>query len=246
MSCGDFMAQFGGSCRTKHLLLLPTRRRELARFVWGLLRGRTVTVNRRPFALPTVSGLPRELIRLDPWEAEYLFLVAARATRGIVEIGRLRGGSTFLLACANPRVPIWSIDVNPEHDDSLRRLFAEHDVGGNVELLVGDSHRGSFPELSEYDVLFIDGDHGYAACSADLANHFPGLAPGGHVVLHDSYEGNPVQHATVDFSERHEVETIRSPYIIGSHWHTSYGSMAHLRKAGTSEPRSAGPVQLGT
>ena len=243
MGASEFMARFGGSCRTKHLLALPAGRRGLARFVWALLRGRTAVVNRRPYALPAVSELAREFIRLDPWEAEYLFLVASRARRGIVEIGRLRGGSTFLLACANPNVPIWSIDVDPLQDDTLRRLFDDHGVGGNVELLVRDSQRESFPELSGYDVLFVDGDHSYGGCSADLANHFPGLAPGGHVLLHDTYMLS-VQQATLDFTESHEVETIRSPYTIASHWHTSYGSIAHLRKPGRSEPLPPPPAPV--
>jgi hypothetical protein len=39
------------------------------------------------------------------------------------------------------------------------------------------------------------------------------------------------------------VETIRSPYIIASHWHTEYGSLAHLRKPGTSELPSARPIR---
>jgi Methyltransferase domain len=162
MGPAEFMERFGGACRTKNLLVLPARRREIARFAWDFGRGRITAVNRRPYGLRAPSGLPREFIRLHAWEAEYLFMVAARATVGIVEIGRLRRGSTFLLACANPDVPIWSIDLDPEDDDPLRRLFREHDVGTNVELLTRDSQRGAFPEITGYDLLFVDGDHGYA------------------------------------------------------------------------------------
>ena len=240
------MARYGGSCRTKNLLVLPTRRRELASFAWKLVRGRLPTVNRRPFAPHGSSRLPREFIRLDPWEAEYLFLVAARARRGIVEIGRFHGGSTFLLACANPEIPIWSIDLAPQDDERLRTLFAQESVGDNVRLLIGDSQHGLFSGIGPYDLLFIDGDHSYEGCTADLESHFSSLAPGGHVLLHDSYDDGAldVQQAVIDFCDRHEVETLRSPYNIASHWHTSAGSIAHLRKprATESEGTPAAPV----
>src|SRR5439155_10026060 len=135
---GEFVERFGGACRTKHLLVLPARGRQWPVFVARLCLGRIPTANRRIYAMPSSrGGLPAEFIRLHPWEAEYLVLVASQATRGIVEIGRLKGGSTFLLACANPGVPIWSIDKHPADDEGLRRLLDANGVGANVRLLVG-------------------------------------------------------------------------------------------------------------
>src|SRR5262249_22567945 len=171
-------------------------------------------------------------IRLDPWEAEYLFLIASRAELGIVEIGRLHGGSTFLLACANRDVPIWSIDVDPRDDPSLTNLLRQEGVGTNVSLLVGDSRTDPFSELGEFDVLFVDGDHSTEGCAEDLHRFYPQLAPGGHILLHDSYPGTGVQDAAIAFGDEADLKTIRSPYIIASHWHTDYGSMAHFQKPG--------------
>jgi predicted O-methyltransferase YrrM len=199
------MSRFGGSCRRKNLAA-------------------------RAHTFPEHSELPPRVIRLDPWEAEYLFLVASLARRGIVEIGRFRGGSTFLLACAAPELPIWSIDVAPVADEEVQRWFARFGVGGNVHLLVGDSQRGSFPEVGELDLLFVDGDHSYEGCRADLDNFYTRLAPGGHVLLHDCRGGRPVQRAVLDFVDETDVEIVRSPYIPASHWLTDYGSIAHLRK----------------
>jgi hypothetical protein len=231
----EFVERFGGACRTSHLVVLPTRGRQWPRFFAQLCLGRIATVNRRVYAMPSSRGdLPAEFIRLHPWEAEYLFLVASQATRGIVEIGRLKGGSTFLLACANPRVPIWSIDKQPADDERLKSLFADNGLGANVRLLVGDSQRDDFPEIGDYDLVFVDGDHSYRGCSADLQAYFPQRAPGGHLVMHDSHAGRPqVQQAILDFIARETVETIQSPYIIASHWHTSTGSIAHFRKPAT-------------
>jgi predicted O-methyltransferase YrrM len=230
MSAVEFTRRYGASCRTKHVIALPVRRRSWVAFGWAIARSRLPLVDRRLHAFPARSELPREFIRLDPWEANYLFLMASHAAKGIVEIGRLHGGSTFLLACANARVPIWSIDRSPDRDVALQKLFRTHGIGENVELLVGDSQRDAFREIGEFDVLFVDGDHSYAGCSADLNAFLPRLASSGHVLLHDCYAGRDVQPAVLDYLATHELDVVRSPYIPTAHWHTSYGSIAHLRK----------------
>jgi predicted O-methyltransferase YrrM len=186
---------------------------------------------RRRCQLPPRSGLPPEFIRLDPWEGGYLFELASCARLGVVETGRLRGGSTFLLACANLRVPIVSIDIAPKDDTALRALMRRHDVGTNVELVVGDSQRTSYPDVHDIDLLFVDGDHSYDGCLADLRNWYPKLAPGGHVVLHDCYRGCEVQPATIDFFEDEAVEVVLDPRIEAVHWQTPTGSLAHFVKA---------------
>jgi len=230
MSAAEFTSRFGASCRTKHVIALPTRRRSWIALGWAIARSRVPLADRRLHALPARSELPAEFIRLDPWEANYLFSMAAQATKGIVEIGRLHGGSTFLLACANAKVPIWSIEIKPEGDGALRELFARHGVGANVQLLVGDSQRDALPEIGEFDLVFVDGNHSYAGCTADLNAFVPRLSPAGHVLLHDCYAGRQVQPAVIDYLAEHELDVVRSPYIPTAHWHTSYGSIAHLRK----------------
>jgi predicted O-methyltransferase YrrM len=230
LSFARFSELYGGSFRTKHLVVVPTTIEARLGFATRFFLGRVDTVNKRTYSLPATSQLPPDLVRLDPWEAEYLYLCAQRARLGIVEIGRLHGGSTFLLACANRRVPIWSIDLDPIDDVRLRSFFAEHEVGRNVELIVGDSHTGEFPEIGDYDLVFVDGDHSYEGCTADLAAFVPDLADGGAVVLHDCYAESPVQRAVIDFTAEHNLEVVRSPHIPSSHWQTSYGSMAHFAK----------------
>lgn len=229
----EFQPRFLGSARTKNIrgacnrkLVWPVR----AAFQLLAKLGYVRRKDRRPYDLPPVRGLPPEYIRLDPWEVEYLFSVAQRATRGILEIGRRHGGSTFVLACANPRAPIHSIDIEPRDDDRLRRLYQQHGVGENVTLLVGDSQNRRFPQVSAFDVLFIDGDHSYEGCTRDLENWFPRLATGGHVVLHDCFAGTQVQEAVLDFAAKHDVEEVRSPAIGREPWRYEAGSLAHLQK----------------
>ena len=167
---------------------------------------------------------------MDPWEGEYVFLITSMAKRGILEIGRFNGGSVFLMACANAAVPIYSIDIAPQDDARLREIFRTHGVGANVKLIVGDSQRERSPEVGSFDVLFVDGDHSYDGCTPDLENWFPVLERGGHILLHDNYQGSEVQQAIIDFLGRHKVRVIVPPYIPAQHWHLPLGSIVHLTK----------------
>jgi predicted O-methyltransferase YrrM len=230
MHFAEFYERYGASCRTKFMFRIPSTVLGRLRLAAHLLLGRVETTNRRIWSPPARSELPLEFIRLDPWEAGYLYAMAQTADRGIVEIGRFRGGSTFLLACANRSVPIWSIDRSPADDTRLRWLLTQNHVGENAELLVGNSQRDAFAEIGAFDVLFVDGDHTREGCLADLGSFFPRLSPGGHVLVHDSYAELQVQQAVLDFVAGHDVTVVRWPYIPHAHWHTSAGSIAHIVK----------------
>jgi predicted O-methyltransferase YrrM len=185
---------------------------------------------KRRLRLPPSNGLRPDFIRLDPWEGEYLFMLASKARLGIVEIGRLHGGATFLMACANDEIPITSVDWAPQDDEGFAQLMAKQGVGDNVKLVVGDSQHTKYPEVGEIDLLFVDGDHSYEGCKADLENWFPNLVPGGHIVMHDGYFGVPVQDAAIDFMREHDVEAVRPPWIHAIHWHNPTGSLVHFVK----------------
>jgi predicted O-methyltransferase YrrM len=219
MDYRTFFKSFGGSVRRKNLRS-PTR--------WPIVRA---SDSHKPVvALPEASGLPAEFIRLDPWEMEFLFLIGKRAKRGILEIGRFNGGSTFVLAAANSSVPIHSIDIAPQDDERLRGLFARHKLGSNVNLITGDSrqHRS---EIGAVDVLFIDGDHGYEGCNADLRTWYDNVVPGGYIAFHDCSLDSQVQDVILDFIEpRTDIEIIASPYTGYNALRNPTGTMACLRK----------------
>jgi predicted O-methyltransferase YrrM len=216
-----FFAKFGGSARTKNIL--P----DVSQLAADDLRR-----NKRRFTLPQQSGLPAEFIRLCPWELEYLFAVARRAKRGIIEIGRFNGGSCFVMACAAEDVPIHSIDIRPRDDGRFRQLLQQHAVGRNVNLIVGDSQKTKYPEVGEADLLFIDGEHTYEGCMNDIMNWYDHVVPGGSLLFHDSYLGKwGVQDAIVNFMNEHpELQIIQSPFIGAHYWHYPAGSIAHLLK----------------
>lgn len=194
--------------------------------------------NRRLHFQRMSSELPLEFIRLDPWEAEYLFMVAARAKIGIVETGRYNGGSSFLMACANERIPIHTIDIAPQDDGRFQAEMAKFGIGQNVNIIVGDSQKSKYPAIGGFDFLFIDGDHSYEGCTADIENWYPDLTPGGHMILHDSYHGSPVMDACIDFMARHDPIVHVSPWKQANHSLHPTGSFAHFQKRFESPMRS--------
>lgn len=225
-------------CRTKHIVPLNWDfYLERHGFIDGIKEWRRRRVEagkrgHRALYFQDCEKRLREFVRLDPWELSYLDWAAARARRGIVEIGRLLGGSTLALALANPNVPIYSIDLAPADDERLRRVLDEHEISSNVRLLVGDSQHGEFAEIvaDSYDLLFVDGDHSFDGCLADLEHWWPGLATGGSLLLHDCYQGSEVQDAANAFFERHGARFLRGTNVPGAHWLTAEGSIAHAIK----------------
>lgn len=214
MAWETFFARFGGALRTKNILR---------------------DVNPRSFGLPVGPPdiLQKEFIRLCPWEAEYLFAVARRARVGIIETGRYNGGSLFVMACAAPDgVPLTSVDWAPKNDDRFKRFLKEVRPNADIRLITGDSQSVAYPDVAPADVLFIDGDHTYEGCMADIENWYPKLLPGGQMLFHDSYLGkHGVQDAILDFMILHpELEIVTSPVIGATYWHYPAGSIAHLRR----------------
>jgi len=177
--------------------------------------------------------IPREFVRLDPWEIQYLYALSENVSEGIVEVGRYKGGSTLLFSLANTKVPIHSIDNAPQDDDYLRTLMHTLGVGKNVNIIVGDSQNTKYSSIGNYDLLFIDGDHSYQGCLNDLNNWWEQLSRGGHLVCHDCYY-LPVQNAVHDFINSPHVKEsvlIHVTYKVpAKHKLIPTGSLCHFQK----------------
>ncbi len=232
MNYQEFFGRFMGACRRKHLPYEPEVVDRIKNRLKPSRKGAPNPNRGGRYWIPDESELPKEFIRLEPWEIEYLYPMANRARHGILETGRFRGGSTFLFACANATVPIHSVDIAPQDDDKLKELLEKAGIGKNVNLIVGDSQHTQHPSVGDIDVLFIDGDHSYDGCTNDLENWFPKVVNGGHILLHDCYFGCEVQDSVIDFLEKNraQVEAVQGPYIPASHWRMPSGSLAHLIK----------------
>jgi predicted O-methyltransferase YrrM len=135
-------------------------------------------------------------LQLD--EAALLYRLARDASSGpFAEIGRFKGGSTFVLASALPDgVELWSYDLHvalrpdmpgdqldAELRDALRRYGLEH----KVHLVVGDSETVE-PPPEPLELLFVDGDHSYAGARRDFDRWSAFVRPGGHVLFHDAVD----------------------------------------------------------
>lgn len=193
-----------------------------------LLSGHKLRASIAGMEVRTPEVLPENFICLEVGEADYLFMLAARAKQGILEIGRRNGGSTFLMAWANPDTPVVSIDKAPVDDERLRYLLQAHGLG-NVELRVEESIAS--PYASTYDMLFVDADHSYDACLADLNKWALKLSAGGHIAVHDCRYKADVVDAVEAFLDQHpDYYAIRGPYIPSGGYHEWGGAMAHLRR----------------
>jgi len=135
-------------------------------------------------------------LRFD--EGAFLFgLVRGLGVARIVEIGRFKGGSTFIIANAMaPGSSVVSYDLHvalrddlqgPALDRELEDALARYGLTEGVRLVVGDSRTVELPEPG-LDLLFVDGDHTYEGAIGDLRRWSPLVRPGGHVVLHDAVD----------------------------------------------------------
>ena len=136
-------------------------------------------------------------LQLD--EAALLYRLARRvpADGAVVEIGRFKGGSTFLLATAlADGAELWSYDLHvalrpdlsgPRLDSELRGALDRYGLSGRVHLVVGDS-RTVEPPPRPLTLVFVDGDHTYEGARADYERWSELLAPGGDLLFHDAVD----------------------------------------------------------
>lgn len=173
-------------------------------------------------------------LRFD--EAAFLFgLVRDLGQARIVEIGRFKGGSTFIMASAmGPGSTLESYDLHvalrddlqgPDLDRELEGALSRYGLSGDVRLVVGDSRTIDLPEPG-LDLLFVDGDHTYEGAASDLARWTPLVRPGGHVVLHDAVDTGGYGTVYPGIT-RAVAELVAQGEFVPAH---GAGTMAHLRR----------------
>lgn len=140
-------------------------------------------------------------------------LVVATRARNILEIGRQRGYTTLALAAAckfiemgwdepeqnkvRPDVDykafearkggmVWSVDCTPRPE--AEALIEKYGLGRYVTYVNQDSTDVIFPEQTQFDLMFIDGDHTFDGCLRDVTKFvIKNLKPGGYFILHDYF-----------------------------------------------------------
>jgi len=133
---------------------------------------------------------------------------AANATRPgdqIVEIGSFRGRSTIVLAGAAPEgVTIVAIDPHAGNDRGPQEISGfETEAAGDHEVFTANLAAAGVAERVHHvrelsgrahddvsgpiDVLYIDGAHRYTAARSDIRSWGARVAPGGTMLIHDSF-----------------------------------------------------------
>jgi predicted O-methyltransferase YrrM len=122
----------------------------------------------------------------------YFFYMAIQpfAPRQILESGRMRGGSTLMLARCFPEARIVSVELDrdPAHTTVAEARLKPH---GNVELLYGDSRDILPKRLQPGDAVLIDGPKGFRALKLALQLLRTGKPCA--ILIHDFYPREPAR-----------------------------------------------------
>ena len=144
---------------------------------------------------------------MSPDQAERLYRAASSTRAGdqIVEIGSFQGRSTIVLTFGAPEgVRVVAIDPHAGNDRGPQEIdgFVEQAAGDherfNANLAaagVSDrvrhvrefSDRAHDSVSGTIEVLYIDGAHRYAPARADIVDWGARVAPGGTMLIHDSF-----------------------------------------------------------
>jgi hypothetical protein len=142
--------------------------------------------------------------------SEMLFVLAAVGPdfNGLVlESGRARGQSTFVLGRIFPESKIVSVEFDRDSPDAAVAEDRLKDFP-NVELLYGDSRRLLFEHLKPGAAVIIDGPKGFRALRLALQLLRTGKVE--KVFIHDTYKGL----ATRSFLDRHVPGTVFSDHEL--------------------------------
>ncbi|OSM00159.1 class I SAM-dependent methyltransferase [Magnetofaba australis] len=126
-------------------------------------------------------------------------VIAAHSPKRILEIGTHLGEFTAILAELAPQAQIITLDL-PEDDPVMRSIYGREDADAYADFLARQRANTSAPNITRvavnslfmlekvegpFDLIWVDGDHGYPAVAWDIAMAWRLLAPGGHLLCDD-------------------------------------------------------------
>jgi predicted O-methyltransferase YrrM len=167
------------------------------RFSYAYLSGRLFPIYLRATAKPpaALEALPGYLA---PEEGLFLYWLAGKVPPGCValEVGSFKGKSSSYLAAGltAPSARLACVDV---WENRAMPYDPPEDVLPEFERNVApyrdriDVHRGLSADVAArwpvlLDLLFIDGDHSYEGCLADIDAWLPHVRRGAWIAFHDS------------------------------------------------------------
>ena len=140
-------------------------------------------------------------------QGQALYEAAQRCSEGgrIVEIGSFQGRSTIVLASGAPdEAIVIAIDPHAGNDRGPQEISGyESAAEGDHEVFVANLARTGVAErvvhlrmfsdvaldevAGQIDVLYVDGAHRYAPARTDIRDWSKRVAPGGTLLIHDSF-----------------------------------------------------------
>jgi hypothetical protein len=162
---------------------------------------------------------------------------AASKTVEVCEVGFNAGHSTLLWLMQDPRVRVRAFDLGVHwYSSHVTGFFDAAFDRGRVDVTFGDSQETlpafaaafNSTEPPEFcDLIFVDGDHHYAAALADLRNLRAAVRPGHHVLLMDDPDHDEVGRAWRDIIADGTVEHFGDVYE-DAHGSSVYGARAAM------------------
>lgn len=158
---------------------------------------------------------------IEPPDVEVLQIIAKEKV--CLEIGSLYGRSTLCMADVAKQV--YSVDTHKASgsgDMQLKGGYTSltnflHNIEGysNIVVCVGSS-LDIVPNFVDdfFDLVFIDGDHGYKSVVDDLTVSWPKLKIGGIMSFHDYNAWAGVTQAVDEYFKKDEINT-RPPSCVG-------------------------------
>ncbi len=147
------------------------------------------------FLGPVHEGLPDEVSeiygKLMPGDQHKLYEAAYFARGAILEIGRLHGKSTAILAMGlrdgAGGGPLYSVELQEKHRPIAEGHLRERGLLDLVTLVQGDSPEAIAQLPGGFDTVFVDGDHSYEGFMRDLRALEGRIEPGGVAMFHDCF-----------------------------------------------------------
>jgi len=164
-----------------------------------------------PAPSPSLADVRARVADVEGWLSDDQVLALHEAARAcppggrIVEIGSFRGRSTIVLASSAPAdVEVVAIDPHAGNDRGpqeiegyeaeaeadnavFRRNLDAAGLAGRVRHVRAFSDAAHGEVADPVDVLFIDGAHRFGPARADIRDWGRRVAPGGRMLIHDSF-----------------------------------------------------------
>jgi len=136
----------------------------------------------------------------------------------VLEIGTNKGGSTAILANANSKINIHSIDLYSSNEFSYEENSNNLSCFDNVSLYKGNSFEDFKTWTAKLDVYFEDGAHENPALKKSMEQWIPLLRIGGFMLVHDNNlhfpdVGNNINHC-VSTGQFRMIEQIDSLSVL--------------------------------